>query len=117
MAERSNAPVLKTGGPQGPVGSNPTLSASAEDAAACESRHFVYVLHSASRGVCYKGSCGDVERRLADHNAGRVRSTKSGRPWVLRHCEAFGSKTEALQRERFLKTRSGYRWLKARGLV
>ena len=27
VAEWSNAPVLKTGGPQGPVGSNPTLSA------------------------------------------------------------------------------------------
>jgi putative endonuclease len=76
----------------------------------------VYVLYSASRGVHYKGSCADVERRLADHNAGRVRSTKNGRPWVLHHCEAFGSKTEALRRERFLKTRSGYRWLRAQGL-
>jgi len=75
------------------------------------------VLHSASRGAFYKGSCADVDRRLADHNAGRVRSTKSGRPWVVRHCEVFASKTEALQRERFLKTRSGYRWLKAQGLA
>ena len=117
MAERSNAPVLKTGGPHGPVGSNPTLSASPDDQAADPSRHFVYVLHSASRGVFYKGSCADVERRLADHNAGRVRSTKSGRPWVLRHREDFGSKADALRRERFLKTRSGYRWLKSQGLA
>ena len=96
------------------MGSNPTLSASSEDPAA---QYFVYVLHSALRGMFYKGSCADVERRLADHNAGRVRSTKSGRPWVVRHREAFASKTEALQRERFLKTRSGYRWLKAQGLA
>ena len=116
VAERSNAPVLKTGDPQGSVGSNPTLSASPGNLA-CSSQFIVYVLHSASRGVYYKGSCADLERRLADHNAGRVRSTKGGRPWVLRHSETFGCKAEALRRERFFKTRSGYRWLKALGLA
>ncbi len=38
VAEWSNAPVLKTGGPQGPVGSNPTLSASPGGS----SQHFAY---------------------------------------------------------------------------
>ncbi len=42
LAEWSNAAVLKTVGPQGPVGSNPTLSATPKQTTACES-YFVFL--------------------------------------------------------------------------
>ena len=77
----------------------------------------VYILWSESRKRFYKGVSGNVARRLGEHNAHRVTSTKAGCPWVLVHTETFDTKTEALKRERFFKTRSGYRWLKNHDIV
>ena len=76
-----------------------------------------YVLISETTGRLYKGSCLDLDQRIAAHNAGRVRSTKAYRPWRLLHVETFASRTEALKRERFLKSLSGWRWLKSQGLL
>jgi putative endonuclease len=72
----------------------------------------VYIIRSESTGRYYRGSCGDFEKRLAEHNAGKTRSTKAYRPWVMVYIETFENKTDALKRETYFKTRSGYRWLK-----
>ena len=69
--------------------------------------HFVYVLRSEVADRRYIGSCADVNQRLGQHNAGISSSTKHWRPWVLVHQEAFGSRAEAMQRERYLKTGRG----------
>ena len=50
------------------------------------------------------------------HNTGKVKNIKAHRPWTLHYLESFDSKTEALKRERFFKTLSGYRWLKRKGI-
>ena len=76
-----------------------------------------YILKSRQDGTYYKGSCEHIERRLAQHNRGAVRSTKAKRPWELHYTEEFETKTEALKRERFFKSRSGYRWLKQNGII
>ena len=76
-----------------------------------------YIIKSLSSGRYYKGSCKDISQRLHDHNAGRVKSTKSGRPWALHYNETLLSKTEALRRERFFKSRTGYRWLKDHDII
>ena len=76
-----------------------------------------YIIKSLSSGGYYKGSCEDISQRLHDHNAGRVKSTKSGRPWALHYNETLLSKTEALRRERFFKSRTGYRWLKDHDII
>ena len=39
--------------------------------------HFVYVVRCAD-GTLYTGYTTDVERRVAEHNAGRGRSTRAG---------------------------------------
>ena len=77
----------------------------------------VYIIRSLSLGGYYKGSCEDIERRLHNHNAGRVKSTKAGRPWTIHYSEILLNKTEALRRERFFKSRSGYRWLKDHNII
>jgi putative endonuclease len=77
----------------------------------------VYIIKSTSKEMFYKGSTANFEKRLAEHNAGRVKSTKHARPWVRHYTEQFDTKTEALKRERYLKTRSGYRWLKQNELI
>ncbi len=76
-----------------------------------------YILRSEQDGSYYKGSCKDLDRRLKQHNRGAVRSTKGKRPWVAHYSEDFDTKTEALKRERFLKSRSGYRWLRDQDII
>lgn len=46
----------------------------------------------------------DVEKRLATHNAGRVRSTKAFIPWRIVHVEKYDTRLAARERERLLKT-------------
>lgn len=78
--------------------------------------YFVYILKNADGSRYYKGSSDDVLARLSEHNAGRVGSTKAYRPWSVHYVEPWNDKTEALKRERFFKTLSGYRWLKRKGI-
>jgi len=60
----------------------------------------------------YKGSTSDVKNRLLDHKNGKVKSTKGRRPIKLIHVECYVLKSDALRRERFLKTAEGRRLLK-----
>ncbi len=64
----------------------------------------VYILRSLRNGDVYVGSCADVEKRFAQHNAGRVRSTKGYRPWELIEVQWFETRGEAVKQELFLKT-------------
>jgi putative endonuclease len=74
--------------------------------------HWVYILKSAKDGHIYIGSTSDLKERLKNHNQGRVRSTKSRRPFELLYNEQFGSVTEARKRENFLKSGQGRKWLR-----
>jgi putative endonuclease len=78
---------------------------------------FVYIIRSEISGTVYKGCCENFEKRLRDHNAGRVKSTKHRRPWNKHYIEEFTDKRSALKRERYFKSRSGYRWLKQNGII
>jgi putative endonuclease len=44
---------------------------------------YVYVLKSEKDGSFYIGQTGDRDKRVAAHNEGRSRWTKSKRPWML----------------------------------
>lgn len=68
--------------------------------------YYVYILQGINRKL-YKGSTNDLKKRISDHNSGRVRSTKIGRPWKLIYYEAFVSKRLATKEELFLKTGKG----------
>ena len=72
---------------------------------------YVYVLQN-KEGQLYKGSSADLKKRIANHNSGKVRSTKKGRPWQLIYYEAFISKTAARKEELFLKSGKGRERLK-----
>jgi putative endonuclease len=69
--------------------------------------YFFYVIRNSDRGIRYIGSTADIDKRLADHNAGRSRFTKGSRPWILVYSEKFGTKHEALKRGRYLKSGKG----------
>ncbi len=66
---------------------------------------FVYILGArTSRGpISYVGWTLDLQRRLAQHNAGKGARSTRGRVWVLLHSESFDAREEAMSREWRLK--------------
>jgi putative endonuclease len=73
--------------------------------------HYVYVLRSLKDKRTYVGSTADLEARIKEHNAGKVRSTKGRRPFILLYSEMVDTVTLARQRENFLKTGRGRQWM------
>ncbi len=63
----------------------------------------VYVLESQKDGRLYIGILKDVSKRIGYHNRGRVRSTKSRRPFQLVGHKKFASLAEAREMEVALK--------------
>ncbi len=82
-----------------------------DDAPPADQQFWVYVLVSEKTGRRYVGSTQDVANRLRQHNSGHSKSTKHGMPWRLAKTESFPSRTEAVRRERYLKTGQGRREL------
>jgi putative endonuclease len=86
-----------------------------ETNAAMES--FVYVIGCADerRYLTYVGWTLDVERRLAQHNAGTGARSTRGRTWTLLHVETFATRNEAMSREWHLKRDRAFRKRLAQG--
>jgi len=72
----------------------------------------VYVLFSLKHQDHYHGLSSNAKERIKQHNAGKVRSTKSRRPFILIYEEEVGTLTEARKREKYLKSAAGRRFLK-----
>lgn len=72
---------------------------------------YVYLLQSDKSGSFYIGFTENPTQRLKVHNSGGNVSTKSGRPWKLIYIEGYIDKRDALGREKFLKSGSGYRYI------
>ena len=68
--------------------------------------HWVYVLRCAD-GTLYTGYTTDVERRVAEHDAGDgAKYTRGRTPVELVHVERFSSRSAALSREHAVKALS-----------
>jgi putative endonuclease len=77
---------------------------------------YVYVLRSKKDGKRYIGFTRDLERRIDEHKKGMVKSTKHRRPLELVYHEAYEIKSEAMEREKYLKTGNGREWLRISNL-
>jgi len=53
----------------------------------------------------------DLQWRLERHNLGWGRFTKSGIPWELIYYEIFTSKSDALKREREIKSKKSRKYI------
>ena len=73
--------------------------------------HYVYFLRLSNKSV-YKGCTADLKRRIREHMAGKVESTRNFRPMTLLGYEAYHLKSDAERREKFLKTTEGRRLLR-----
>jgi len=78
---------------------------------------YTYILKSETSAGYYFGHCKDLQKRIANHNAGKVRSTKHNRPWHLHYFEKFETKSDAYKRELFFKSLDGRRWLKSNNII
>ena len=74
--------------------------------------YWVYVL-ALSDGRRYVGQTNNLIRRIAEHRSGRSRFTRKYKVVRLLYWEACDSRSEALRREKFLKSGQGREWLKA----
>ncbi len=68
--------------------------------------YYLYILKSGIKDWHYIGTTKDLQNRLAEHNAGEVKSTKAYKPFKIIYTESFPLKTEARKREIFLKKNS-----------
>ncbi|MBN1384280.1 MAG: GIY-YIG nuclease family protein [Elusimicrobia bacterium] len=73
---------------------------------------YVYVLKSLKDNKLYIGHTSDIKKRVEWHNAGKQKSTKYRLPLKLAHVEIFSSRSEAMRREKELKTGKGKDFLK-----
>jgi len=74
--------------------------------------YHTYVLLSKKDGHFYIGLTSSLDRRLYQHNMGKVRSARARRPFKLFYCEEYQNKTDARKREIFLKSGQGRLFLK-----
>jgi putative endonuclease len=76
--------------------------------------YVVYILFSPSSGKTYTGMTSDLITRFHFHNSKSTKGfTTRYRPWMILHVEFFESKSEAFQRESYLKTGKGREWVKS----
>jgi putative endonuclease len=73
--------------------------------------YYVYVIWSEKLKKRYVDSTQNIEKRLEQHNKGKTLFTLRGIPWILIYREAFETRSEALKREKILKSGVGRSWL------
>ncbi|MEO0093893.1 MAG: GIY-YIG nuclease family protein [candidate division WOR-3 bacterium] len=74
----------------------------------------VYVLRSLKDNKLYIGFSSNLEKRMARHNTGKVKATRTRRPFKLVYSENYDTELEARRRELFLKSWAGRIWLKSK---
>jgi putative endonuclease len=73
----------------------------------------VYVLYSALFDNIYIGYTSDLEERLRAHNELSHKGwTRKFRPWILVYSEVVENKTDALKREKSLKSSRGRNFIR-----
>jgi len=75
---------------------------------------YVHLLLSLKDGRFYTGWTNDLKRRLHEHVSGNVKSTRNRRPLKLLYYEGCLNETDAQQREKYLKSGMGKKYLRNR---
>ena len=75
---------------------------------------YVYVLLSKKDNKFYTGYTENLKLRFEEHQKGLVASTKDRRPLEIIYSEACLDRSDAMHREKYLKTHFGKMFLKNR---
>jgi len=76
--------------------------------------YYVYILLSFKDFQFYTGCSANLNKRLMEHQKGKVKSTKNRGPLELAYYEACRNREDAIHREKYLKTSWGKRYIKIR---
>lgn len=76
--------------------------------------HYVYILLSEKDGKFYTGLTNNLKRRIQEHQSGNVRSIWNRRPLKLIYYEACLNEDDAEQRETYLKSGMGKKYIRNR---
>ncbi len=77
-----------------------------------DSMYYTYVLYSPNFDQIYIGHTDNLNQRQERHNAGLVKSTKRYIPWKLIYYETFETRSEAMKREKELKSHQGREFIR-----
>ena len=75
-------------------------------------KYYKYVLYSKKYDNIYIGYTNNLERRLYFHNKGIKGWTAKYIPWELVYHEEFDSKSDAMKREKELKSYQGRKFIR-----
>ena len=78
--------------------------------------YWAYVLKN-NENRLYTGHTGKLNERYRNHKNGRSYWTSRFKGWRLVYCEAFEARSEAMAREKELKSGKGRDELKRKGLI
>ena len=72
----------------------------------------VYAIYSKSLDIIYVGQTNNIEQRLSDHKKGYSNYTAKANDWELFYSENKESRSEAIKREKQLKSSRGRAFLR-----
>lgn len=75
-------------------------------------KEYVYILMSEKVSKTYTGVSSDPIKRLKEHDSGSNVFTRKYKPWRLFYTEKFSSRKDALDREKYLKSHAGRKFIK-----
>jgi len=73
--------------------------------------YYTYILQSSKDNKFYTGCTNDLRKRFRDHQDGKVSITKNRRPFKLIYYETCINQQDAYQREKYLKSGPGKRYI------
>lgn len=74
-------------------------------------KYFVYIILNKNDQI-YIGQTNNLEDRLLRHNSGTQKYTKGKGPFELIYFEQFQTRSEAMKREKALKSGKGREWIR-----
>ena len=66
--------------------------------------HYIYILYSEVLDRYYIGSTKDISKRIEKHLQSKKGFTSRAKDWKLKYSEVFDEKSDALKRERQIKS-------------
>ena len=78
--------------------------------------HYTYILYSKALDGYYIGfTSGTLQERLRKHNTNHKGYTGRANDWIIAYFETYQTKTEAYERERFIKAKKSRKYIE--GLI
>jgi putative endonuclease len=74
---------------------------------------YVYILKSTLTARYYVGYSENPDRRLLEHNSGKVKSTRLFLPWIKIYAEELPDELAAIRREKHIKSMKSRKYIES----